>query len=82
VWAKEHHLSKAAEGFAAKLAPRYDGPYQVVDFVSPVNCKIRHTQSKKLGVSPKRKSSIRHTESTIKDMDKDLTLIQTARRKD
>jgi len=47
VWAKEHHLSKAAEGFAAKLAPRYDGPYQVGDFVSPVICKIRHTQSKK-----------------------------------
>jgi len=47
VWAKKHHLSKAAEGFAAKLAPRYDGPYQVVDFVSPVICNIRHTQSKK-----------------------------------
>jgi len=47
VWAKEQHLSKAAEGFAAKLAPRYDGPYQIVDFVSPVICKIRHTQSKK-----------------------------------
>jgi len=39
VWAKGHHLSKAA--------PRYDGPYHVVDFVSPVICKIRHTQSKK-----------------------------------
>jgi len=36
VWAKEHHLSKAAEGFAAKLAPRYDGPYQVKGFASPV----------------------------------------------
>jgi len=47
VWAKEHHLSKATEGFAAKLAPRYDGPYQVVDFVFPVICKTRHTQSKK-----------------------------------
>jgi len=46
-WAKEHYLSKAAEGFAAKLAPRYDGPYQVLDFVSPVICKIRHTHSKK-----------------------------------
>jgi len=29
------------------LAPRYDGPYQVLDFVSPVICKIRHTHSKK-----------------------------------
>jgi len=24
VWAKEHHLSKATGGFAAKLTPRYD----------------------------------------------------------
>ncbi|XP_044312755.1 uncharacterized protein LOC123037197 [Drosophila rhopaloa] len=28
-------------------APRYDVPYQVMDFVSPVICKIRHTHSKK-----------------------------------
>jgi len=47
VWAMEHRLSNAAEGFATKLAPRYDGPYQAVDFVSPVICKIRHTHSKK-----------------------------------
>jgi len=36
VWAKEHYLSKAAEGFADKLAPRYDGPYKVIDFTSLV----------------------------------------------
>jgi len=42
VWAKEHHLSKAAEGFAAKLAPRYDGPYQFVDFASPVKERTVH----------------------------------------
>ncbi|KAM8707523.1 hypothetical protein ACLKA7_005067 [Drosophila subpalustris] len=36
VWLKEHHLSNAAEGFAAKLAPRFGGPFRVVDFVSPV----------------------------------------------
>jgi len=37
-----------AEKFlAAKLAPRFDGPYQVVDFVSPVICKIRHIHKKK-----------------------------------
>jgi len=47
VWAKEHHLSKAAEGFAAKLAPRYDGPYKVMGFASPVICKIPHTSTKK-----------------------------------
>ncbi|XP_068158477.1 uncharacterized protein [Drosophila tropicalis] len=32
VWAKEHHLSNAAEGFAAKLAPRFGGPYEVTEF--------------------------------------------------
>ncbi|KAL7726473.1 hypothetical protein ACLKA6_001095 [Drosophila palustris] len=40
VWLKEHHLSNAAEGFAAKLAPRFGGPYRVVDFESPVICKL------------------------------------------
>jgi len=47
VWAKEHQLSKAAEGFAAKLAPRYDGPYQVMGFASRVICIIRHVNKKK-----------------------------------
>jgi len=48
VWAKEHHLSKAAEGFAAKLAPRSDKHYQVMGFASPVVIrKIRHINTKK-----------------------------------
>jgi len=47
VWAKEHHLSKAVEGFAAKLAPRYNGRYQVMSFASPVICEIRHINTKK-----------------------------------
>ncbi|XP_044317456.1 uncharacterized protein LOC123038062 [Drosophila rhopaloa] len=40
VWAKEHHLSKAAEGFAAKLALKYEGPFKIIHFNSPViyNC--------------------------------------------
>jgi len=42
-----HHLSKAVEGFAPELAPRYDGLYQVMDFASPVICKIRHVNIKK-----------------------------------
>uniref|UniRef100_A0A034W800 RNA-directed DNA polymerase n=1 Tax=Bactrocera dorsalis TaxID=27457 RepID=A0A034W800_BACDO len=41
VLAKEHHLSKAADGFAAKLAPKYDGPYKILRYISPV---IVHVQ--------------------------------------
>jgi len=36
LWAKDHHLSNAVKGIAAKLAPMYDGPYQVIDFRSLV----------------------------------------------
>jgi len=40
VWATEHQLSKAAEGFTAKLVPRYDGSYQVLDIVSPARQQV------------------------------------------
>jgi len=35
VWLCQHPLLKAAEGFAAKLAIKYDGPYTVTRFTSP-----------------------------------------------
>jgi len=60
IWAKEHHLSKATEGFAANVAPRYDGPYQVVDFVSPVICK-RKSGPFTLASSSNNKTSRRQT---------------------
>lgn len=49
VLVKEHHLSKAAEGFAVKLALRFDGSYQIVDFVSPVIWKVRLRKDRKEG---------------------------------
>jgi len=35
VWLRQHPPSKAARGFAAKLATKYDGPYTVMRFISP-----------------------------------------------
>nr|XP_043069503.1 uncharacterized protein LOC122322127 [Drosophila bipectinata] len=64
LWAKEHHLSKAAEGFAAKLAPRYNGPYTVVDFVSPVIVTLRHGRTKRAHV---RELKCQDTEATAKE---------------
>jgi len=66
MWAEEHHLSKAAEGFAAKLS--YDGPYQVMDFASPVMCKIGHVNTKKertIHVSELKQQQTKHKRATI-----------------
>jgi len=41
VLVRQHHLSKAIEGFAAKLAPKFDGPYKMVAFLSPNVVRIR-----------------------------------------
>ncbi|BFF95728.1 uncharacterized protein DMAD_13070 [Drosophila madeirensis] len=45
VLVKQHVLSKANDGFAAKLAPRYEGPYKVTKFVSPNIARVRHTET-------------------------------------
>jgi transposase len=36
VLAKTHYLSKAVDKFNAKLAPKYDGPYRIESYTSPV----------------------------------------------
>lgn len=41
VMVRQHPLSKATEGFAAKLAPKFEGPYTIVEFLSPVIAKIK-----------------------------------------
>ncbi|XP_070142287.1 uncharacterized protein [Drosophila kikkawai] len=41
-----HHLSKAADNFAAKLAPKYEGPYKVIKFFSPTIVRLQHLHSR------------------------------------
>jgi len=42
----QHHLSKASDNFAAKLAPKYEGPYKVVKFISATIVRLQHTRTK------------------------------------
>lgn len=44
VLVRQHPLSSAVNNFAAKLAPKYGGPYVVQGFVSPVIVTIRGQQ--------------------------------------
>lgn len=46
VLVKHHHLSKAVENFAAKLAPKFDGPFEVLSFKSPVIATVRRLNGK------------------------------------
>jgi len=41
---RQHPLSKAAEGFVSKLAPKYDGPYTVMRFISPYLILLRRPE--------------------------------------
>lgn len=40
---RQHHLSKAGEQFTAKLSPKFEGPYQIIAFASPVIVKLLGT---------------------------------------
>jgi len=68
VWAKEHHLSKAAEGFAAKLAPRYDGPNQVTGFASPVT-QISTKKERTIHVSELKHQQMENTSERLQQAD-------------
>ncbi|XP_037942477.1 uncharacterized protein LOC119675353 [Teleopsis dalmanni] len=47
VFAKTHPLFNAQAHFATKLAPKFSGPYQVVNFISSVIIKLKHMQTHK-----------------------------------
>ncbi|KAH8234535.1 hypothetical protein KR032_002662, partial [Drosophila birchii] len=48
VLCKTHHLSNAVQKFNAKLAPRYDGPWEVAGFVSPVILTLKNKRTRKI----------------------------------
>ena len=45
---KQHQLSKAAENFTSKLAPKFKGPFLVTGFKSPNIVTLKHPQTKKI----------------------------------
>lgn len=51
VWVRQHPLSKAVDNFAAKLAPKFGGPYEVLDFTSPVIVRIKDLKKDELKVA-------------------------------
>jgi hypothetical protein len=40
VWFRNFSISKANRHFAAKLSPRYKGPYILAEFTTPVSVKL------------------------------------------
>lgn len=40
VWIRAHPLCKAEKSFTAKLAPKWQEPYRVVQQVGPVNYQV------------------------------------------
>lgn len=48
VYKKEHHLSDASKAFNSKLAPKYTGPFEVLNFVSPTVIEVSEVGTKQI----------------------------------
>ncbi|XP_037931299.1 uncharacterized protein LOC119666095 [Teleopsis dalmanni] len=51
VLTKTHPLSKAQEGFAAKIAQKFIAPFEIIDFTSPLITKLREISTDKIVTS-------------------------------
>lgn len=61
VWMKAHPMSKASKNYTAKLAPRWIGPYRVVEQTGPVNYRIvLEDTGRDLDLQPSNLKHIRH----------------------
>jgi len=49
VMKREHPLSKASRDYAAKLAPKYSGPYTITRVISPVMYDLKDSNGKRFG---------------------------------
>ncbi|KAL7726613.1 hypothetical protein ACLKA6_010478 [Drosophila palustris] len=62
VLVKHHVLSNAAEGFAAKLAPKYEGPYYVRKFISPNVVRLQEVGTSRRRIANLADLKVYHTE--------------------
>jgi hypothetical protein len=46
VWLRNYPFRNAAQGVAAKLCPRYCGPFVIAEFTSPVSVRLTDAQGK------------------------------------
>jgi len=64
VFLRQHNLSKAADNFAAKLAPKYDGLYKFIKLISATIVRLQHLQGKQ-----QRTASLAYLKEVASDTD-------------
>ncbi|XP_022188087.2 uncharacterized protein LOC111046770 [Nilaparvata lugens] len=53
IYKREHYLSSGVDQFAAKLAPKFSGPWKVVEILSPTVVKVKVAENKLVTVHVK-----------------------------
>ena len=67
---RDHPLSKAIDQFAAKLAPKYTGPYIVINFISPVIIEAQLEGTRKTRRAHLQDLKPYHEEQTAEESDR------------